>query len=432
MSAKLTSGAILPDLAHADLSHFSRFSKEYTAASDPTNNFLLDYSKSRITQPIFVTLFNLIRKASVEQVHGKTLSMALAPPPRRKALCCPLRTKEKVVNVFDIAKENMFGFWDWVGGCYSFWSAIGLSITLVIGYEHYEARLCGAHDIDAHFLTAPLEKNLPVLLAVIGLWYNNLYFYSARSGIPLLFLWLNHVRAAPYDQHTHKCADYLHSCDMKSSGKVITKGSKRVDYQTILVIWSVASTNGQHSFYQLLHQGTNIVPADFLAPGMSHNPLRGSLHRRILLSNYFVQSKALVFGKTEEQVCREVGSGANEALMKSKVVEGNRPSNSIFFPLLRPATLAHLCASFDGWVHMCKMGIELGKVLAKIILAQPEKPADVKGHDSSSSLSAVSRQLSCADDWPYSLLQKHRKEYEAGCNDSTENEAEAERRMPFS
>ncbi|ETW75093.1 hypothetical protein HETIRDRAFT_157649 [Heterobasidion irregulare TC 32-1] len=259
----------------------------------------------------------------------------------------------------------MFGFWDWVGGCYSFWSAIGLSITLVIGYEHYEARLCGAHDIDAHFLTAPLEKNLPVLLAVIGLWYNNL-----RTD----------VCAAPYDQHTHKCADYLHSCDMKSSGKVITKGSKRVDYQTILVIWSVASTNGQHSFYQLLHQGTNIVPADFLAPGMSHNPLRGSLHRRILLSNYFVQSKALVFGKTEEQVCRvrlALCSGANEALMKSKVVEGNRPSNSIFFPLLRPATLAH-------------------------------------------------------HDWPYSLLQKHRKEYEAGCNDSTENEAEAERRMPFS
>jgi len=291
-----------------------------------------------------------------------------------------LSTNTKAVQAFGISTDNMFEFWDWVGGRYSLWSAIGLSIAIVIGFDNFEQLLRGAHGMDRHFKETPLEKNLPVLLALIGTWYND--FYGAQT-----------LALLPYDQYLHKFADYFQQGDMESNGKTVTKGGQRVNYQTGPIIWGAAGTNGQHSFYQLLHQGTKLVPADFLAPATTHNPIRGSLHHRILLSNFFAQPEALAFGKTEEQVRKELGPGASEPLVKSKVFEGNRPSNSIVFPLLTPATLGALIALYEHKIFVqgviCginsfdQMGVELGKVLAKNILAQLEKPEDVKGHDSS-------------------------------------------------
>ncbi|KAG2129644.1 Glc-6-P isomerase [Suillus bovinus] len=281
-------------------------------------------------------------------------------------------------------KANMFAFWDWVGGRYSLWSAIGLSISIYIGYDNFEQLLKGAHGMDKHFKETPLEKNLPVLMAVIGIWYND--FYGAQTHALL-----------PYDQYLHKFADYFQQGDMESNGKFVTKGGQRVDYQTGPIIWGAAGTNGQHSFYQLVHQGTKLIPADFIAPATSHNPIANSKHHRILLSNYFAQPEALAFGKTEEEVRKELGSGASEALVKSKVFEGNRPSNSILFPLMTPRTLGAIIALYEhkiftqgviwGINSFDQMGVELGKVLAKNILSQLNHPSDVTGHDSSVRLS---------------------------------------------
>ncbi|EDR06710.1 glucose-6-phosphate isomerase [Laccaria bicolor S238N-H82] len=291
-----------------------------------------------------------------------------------------LSTNTKAVTAFGISESNMFQFWDWVGGRYSLWSAIGLSIALVIGYENFEALLKGAHGMDKHFKETPLENNLPVLLAAIGIWYND--FYGAQT-----------LALLPYDQYLHKFADYFQQGDMESNGKFITKNGHRVNYQTGPIIWGASGTNGQHSFYQLVHQGTKLIPADFIAPATTHNPIENSKHHRILLSNFFAQPEALAFGKTEEEVRKELGAGASETLIKSKVFEGNRPSNSIMFPLLTPATLGALIALYEhkifvqgvvwGINSFDQMGVELGKVLAKNILAQLGKPEDVKGHDSS-------------------------------------------------
>ncbi|PFH47423.1 hypothetical protein AMATHDRAFT_67792 [Amanita thiersii Skay4041] len=291
-----------------------------------------------------------------------------------------LSTNTKAVQAFGISPENMFEFWDWVGGRYSLWSAIGLSIALTIGFDNFEQLLQGAHGMDKHFKETPLEKNLPVLLAVIGLFYND--FFNAQT-----------LALLPYDQYLHKFADYFQQGDMESNGKFITKNGQRVDYETGPIIWGASGTNGQHSFYQLVHQGTKLIPADFIAPATTQNPIQNSKHHRILLSNFFAQPEALAFGKTEEQVRQELGAGASEALVKSKVFEGNRPSNSIMFPLLTPATLGALIALYEhkifvqgviwGINSFDQMGVELGKVLAKNILAQLDKPADVKGHDSS-------------------------------------------------
>jgi glucose-6-phosphate isomerase len=291
-----------------------------------------------------------------------------------------LSTNTKAVTAFGIDKANMFAFWDWVGGRYSLWSAIGLSIAIYIGYDNFEQLLKGAHGMDKHFKETPLEKNLPVLMAVIGVWYND--FYGAQTHALL-----------PYDQYLHKFADYFQQGDMESNGKFVTKGGQRVNYQTGPIIWGAAGTNGQHSFYQLVHQGTKLIPADFIAPATSHNPIANSKHHRILLSNYFAQPEALAFGKTEEEVRKELGSGASEALVKSKVFEGNRPSSSILFPLMTPRTLGALIALYEhkiftqgviwGINSFDQMGVELGKVLAKNILSQLNNPSDVTGHDSS-------------------------------------------------
>ncbi|KAH9453521.1 hypothetical protein MJO29_012946 [Puccinia striiformis f. sp. tritici] len=292
-----------------------------------------------------------------------------------------LSTNTEAVTEFGIDKANMFKFWDWVGGRYSLWSAIGLSISLYIGYENFEKILQGAHAMDRHFKTAPLKENLPVILALLGIWYNN--FYGAQTHALL-----------PYDQYLHKFADYFQQGDMESNGKYITKDGRRVTYETGPIIWGQAGTNGQHAFYQLIHQGTKLIPADFLAPVETLNPIGQGKHHQILLSNFFAQPEALAFGKDEAAVKKELGPAAsNESLAKSKVFEGNKPTNSIMFQKLTPGTLGGLLALYEhkifvqgviwGINSFDQMGVELGKVLAKNILAQLGDPSDVKGHDSS-------------------------------------------------
>jgi len=292
-------------------------------------------------------------------------------------------TNAKEVARFGIDTANMFGFWDWVGGRYSLWSAIGLSIMLSIGPKNFEELLAGAHAMDEHFRTAELEKNLPVILGLLGIWYNN--FFGAQTHAIL-----------PYDQYLHRFPAYFQQGDMESNGKSIRRDGQPVDYSTGPVIWGEPGTNGQHAFYQLIHQGTKLVPSDFLAPMESHNPL--GEHHRILLSNFFAQTEALMRGKTEDEVRAELKksglSGAElEVLVPHKVFEGNRPTNSILFPKLTPRLLGSLIAlyehkifvqgiiwninSYDQW------GVELGKQLAKAILPELSVAGGVTSHDSS-------------------------------------------------
>ena len=292
-------------------------------------------------------------------------------------------TNEKAVAAFGIDTKNMFEFWDWVGGRYSLWSAIGLSIALFVGMENFEELLAGAHEMDQHFRTAPPEKNIPVILALLGIWYNN--FFGAESHAII-----------PYDQYLHRFPAYLQQGDMESNGKRVTRDGRTVDYSTGPVIWGEPGTNGQHAFFQLLHQGTKLIPADFLAPMQSHNPI--GEHHAILLSNFFAQTEALMRGKTEEEARSELEAsgvkGENlERLLPHKVFPGNRPTNSIVFKKVTPRTLGSLIAmyehkifvqgliwnvnSFDQW------GVELGKQLAKTILPELQSKGDIESHDSS-------------------------------------------------
>mmetsp|Transcript_32897 Transcript_32897/g.49652 ORF Transcript_32897/g.49652 Transcript_32897/m.49652 type:complete len:478 (-) Transcript_32897:42-1475(-) len=301
-----------------------------------------------------------------------------------------LSTNAEGVSAFGIDTKNMFGFWDWVGGRYSLWSAIGTPIALSLGFDNWMEMHAGAHAMDQHFLNAPAKENVPLTLALLGLWYNN--FYDAES-----------LAILPYDQYMHRFAAYFQQGDMESNGKYITKDGKKIDVQTGPIIWGEPGTNGQHAFYQLLHQGTKLVPCDFLAPIETQNKLTATLgapadHHPILLSNYFAQTEALAFGKTAETVRAELEAAkkspeAIEALVPHKVFEGNRPSNSFLFQKLTPRTLGSLIAmyemkifvqgaiwninSFDQW------GVELGKQLAKVILPELEAPGDVTSHDSS-------------------------------------------------
>lgn len=294
-----------------------------------------------------------------------------------------LSTNAQEVRRFGIAPENMFVFWDWVGGRYSLWSSIGLSICLFIGFENFQRLLAGAFEMDEHFRTATLEQNMPVVLALLGIWYGN--FFGAESHAIL-----------PYDQYLHRFAAYFQQGDMESNGKRVTRDGQLVDYQTGPVIWGEPGTNGQHAFYQLIHQGTKLIPCDFLAAARSHNPIGD--HHEILLSNFFAQAEALMKGKTEEEVRAElaaagVSGSEQEALLPHKTFPGNRPSNSLLYRQLDPQTLGMLIAlyehkifvmgaiwninSFDQW------GVELGKQLAKAILPELKSPAEVGTHDSS-------------------------------------------------
>ena len=274
-------------------------------------------------------------------------------------------TNQKAVTEFGIAAENMFVFWDWVGGRYSLWSSIGLSISATVGYDNFVQLLEGAHAMDNHFKNEPFEKNIPVILSLLGVWYNN--FYGAASEAIL-----------PYDQYLHRFAAYFQQGNMESNGKSTDRNGHHVMYQTGPIIWGEPGTNGQHAFYQLIHQGTKMIPCDFLAPVMSHNPI-GDHHVK-LLSNFFAQTEALMMGKTSEEVEAELAKKGMdidgiEFHTPFRVFEGNRPSNSIMFKQLTPHTLGSLIAmyehkifvqgiiwnvySFDQW------GVELGKVLAQ-------------------------------------------------------------------
>ncbi len=292
-------------------------------------------------------------------------------------------TNAKAVSAFGIDTANMFEFWDWVGGRYSLWSAVGLSIALYLGMDHFEQLLEGAHDMDEHFRTAPLEENIPVILGMLGIWYNN--FFDADSHALL-----------PYDQYMHRFPAYFQQGDMESSGKSVTHAGEAVDYSTGPIIWGEPGTNGQHAFYQLIHQGTKLVPCDFLAPVETKNPV--GRHHPILLSNFFAQTEALMMGKTETEVRAELeaeGMSGDEleALLPHKVFQGNRPTNSIMFQKLTPHALGGLIAMYEHKTFVQSIiwdvnaydqwGVELGKQLARKILPELEDFDDVKSHDSS-------------------------------------------------
>ena len=294
-----------------------------------------------------------------------------------------LSTNEKAVVAFGIEKENMFGFWDWVGGRYSLWSAIGLSIALTVGYDHFHSLLAGANKMDLHFRNTPFEQNIPVLLALTGIWYTN--FFGTQTEAIL-----------PYDQYMHRFAAYFQQGNMESNGKSVDRNGQRVNYSTGPVIWGEPGTNGQHAFYQLIHQGTPIIPCDFIAPAISQNPV-GDHHQK-LMSNFFAQTEALMNGKTSEEAKAELVKAGMDStkvdeLVPFKAFAGNRPTNSILVKEIDAFALGQLIAmyehkifvqgviwniySFDQW------GVELGKQLANKILPELGGDEKVQGHDSS-------------------------------------------------
>ncbi|MHA8091702.1 glucose-6-phosphate isomerase [Aquirufa regiilacus] len=294
-----------------------------------------------------------------------------------------LSTNAKAVDEFGIDVANMFEFWDWVGGRYSLWSAIGLSISLSIGFENFELLLAGANEMDEHFATAPFDKNMPVILALLGIWYVN-FFDAATHAI------------LPYDQYMHRFAAYFQQGDMESNGKSVDRNGKRVTYATGPVIWGEPGTNGQHAFYQLIHQGTQLIPADFIAPAITHNKIGN--HHTLLMSNFFAQTEALMNGKTKEVVEAELIKASLPAdeiarLSPFKVFEGNKPTNSILVKEINPKTLGALIAMYEHKIFVQgviwnvfsydQWGVELGKQLANSILPELANNEKIHSHDSS-------------------------------------------------
>lgn len=347
---------------------------------DPETTLFLVASKTFTTQET-MTNARTAKKWVLDNFDGDESSVAKH--------FAALSTNAKGVSEFGIDTSNMFGFWDWVGGRYSQWSAIGTPIALSLGFDKWMEMHAGAHAMDQHFINAPAKENLPLTLALVGLWYNN--FYKAES-----------VAILPYDQYMHRFAAYFQQGDMESNGKYITKESKRLGTESGPIIWGEPGTNGQHAFYQLIHQGTKMIPCDFLAPIETHNKLTDAIgapedHHPILLSNYFAQTEAMAFGKDEAAVRAELeGKMSDEELNKlvpHKIFEGNRPSNSFMFQKLTPRVLGALIAmyemkifaqaaiwninAFDQW------GVELGKQLAKKILPELTGEGEVTSHDSS-------------------------------------------------
>ncbi|MCC6901591.1 MAG: glucose-6-phosphate isomerase [Polyangiaceae bacterium] len=341
---------------------------------DPETTLFLVASKTFTTQE---TLTNA-RSARAWLVERLGSDAAVKKP------FVALSTNEKAVAEFGIDPDNMFEFWDWVGGRYSLWSAIGLSIACVIGMDRFEELLAGAHEIDQHFRTAPLERNAPVLMALFGVWYSG--FFGAASHAIL-----------PYDQYLHRFAAYLQQADMESNGKGVDRSGRPITgYDTGPIVFGEPGTNGQHAFYQLIHQGTRLVPADFIAPVKPQNPL--GEHHLILLANFFAQTEALMRGKTAEEVDAELATAGTPPeriaeLRQHKVFTGNRPTTSILIDELDPKTLGRLVAlyehkifvqgviwdvnSFDQW------GVELGKQLASALLPELSGDQAVTRHDGS-------------------------------------------------
>ena len=349
-------------VSNVDATHFA----ESTRDLDPEETLFIVASKTFTTQE---TMTN------AETAKAWCLAKLNDPAAVAKHFVA-VSTNAAKVSAFGIDTANMFGFWDWVGGRYSLTSAIGLPLMLAIGPEHYDDLLDGFHAMDRHFAEAPLAKNMPVILGLLGIWYNN--FFDAQSHAIL-----------PYDQYLSRFAAYFQQGDMESNGKYITKSGERVDWQTGPVIWGEPGTNGQHAFYQLIHQGTKLIPCDFIGFCRSQNPI-GDHHAK-LMSNFFAQTEALAFGKTADE-CR--AEGVPEALVPHKTFEGNRPTNTILAQKLTPHVLGQLIAlyehkifvqgviwdiySFDQW------GVELGKVLANRILPELTAPQDpALKHDAS-------------------------------------------------
>ena len=294
-----------------------------------------------------------------------------------------MSTNRDAVSAFGIDSSNIFEFWDWVGGRYSLWSAIGLSIAIAVGMDNFREMLKGAHMVDEHFLSAPFEQNMPVIMGLLGIWYIN--FFGSQTHAIL-----------PYDQYLEYFPAYFQQGDMESNGKSVTLDGEEVSYKTGPVVWGAPGTNGQHAFYQLLHQGTELVPCDFLAPAFSHNDI--GEHHVLLLSNFFAQTEALMKGKTASEVRREL-SAMNvpvdriEMLVSARTFTGNRPSNSILFKKLTPFTLGALIAVYEHKIFtegaiwninsFDQMGVELGKQLARVIVPELKDPEPVSGHDTS-------------------------------------------------
>ena len=294
-----------------------------------------------------------------------------------------MSTNAAAVADFGIDPQNMFEFWDWVGGRYSLWSAIGVSIALYVGMERFEDLLAGAHQVDEHFRTAPFEKNVPVVMALLGIWYNN--FFGAQSHAIL-----------PYDQYLVYFPAYFQQGDMESNGKSVTLAGEWVDYSTGPIIWGQPGTNGQHAFYQLIHQGTKLIPCDFLAAAQSHNPLGD--HHAILISNFMAQTEALMKGRTPDEVRAELAAAGYlgeqlERLVPAKTFPGNKPTNSFLYPKLTPKVLGSLIALYEHKIFtqgviwnvnsFDQMGVELGKRLAKAILPELAGDEEVSTHDAS-------------------------------------------------
>lgn len=320
--------------------------------------------------------------ANAETAKAIFLAQAKDPSYVAKHFVAVSTNAEKVAE-FGIDTENMFGFWNWVGGRYSLWSAVGLSIALAIGFENYQKLLEGAYHMDEHFRHTEFSNNIPFMMAVLGIWYNN--FFNAESHAIL-----------PYDQYMHRFAAYFQQGDMESNGKYVDRDGNQVNYQTGPIIWGEPGTNGQHAFYQLIHQGTKLIPCDFFAPVQTLNPIGN--HHELLLSNFFAQTEALMLGKTEEQVIQELkASGMKEEkikmLMPFKVFLGNKPSNSFLFKKMTPEMLGMLIAAYEHKIFVQgivwniysydQWGVELGKILANNILGELETNSDIQSHDSS-------------------------------------------------
>ncbi|MBM3414574.1 MAG: glucose-6-phosphate isomerase [Bacteroidetes bacterium] len=356
-------------VSNVDGSHIAETLKKL----DPAETLFLIASKTFTTQETMTNAFTarewFLKKAKKETHIAKHF--------------VALSTNEKEVLRFGIDSRNRFTFWDWVGGRYSLWSAIGLSIALSIGFDSFAELLKGAHHMDNHFKNAPLKENMPVIMALLGIWYTN--FFGAQTEAIL-----------PYDQYLHRFPAYFQQGNMESNGKQIDRSGKPVSYATGPIIWGEPGTNGQHAFYQLIHQGTPLIPCDFIAAAQSHNPI-GDHHQK-LMSNFFAQTAALLHGKSASAVKQElmkqgISSAAIQKLTPFKVFKGNKPTNSILVKKLTPFTLGELIAlyehkiftqgviwniySFDQW------GVELGKQLANKILPELQDDKPIKSHDSS-------------------------------------------------
>ncbi|MDR1923305.1 MAG: glucose-6-phosphate isomerase [Planctomycetaceae bacterium] len=340
---------------------------------DPSGTLFIVASKTFTTQET-MTNANTAKSWLLQTAHNESAI---------KQHFAAISTNRQRVEAFGIDPANMFGFWDWVGGRYSLWSAIGLSIILAIGFDKFEQLLEGAFDADEHFQNEPFEKNIPVIMALLGIWYNN--FWDADSHAIL-----------PYDQYMHRFAAYFQQGDMESNGKGIDRENRPVDYSTGPIIWGEPGTNGQHAFYQLIHQGTKLIPCDFIAPAKSHNPIND--HHQKLLSNFIAQTEALMKGKTLDEVTDELKkSGLNENEIKqlapSKTFQGNRPTNSFFLEQLTPAALGAMIAFYEHKIFVQgiiwninsfdQMGVELGKQLANQILPELTSNDKITSHDSS-------------------------------------------------